>query len=111
MEFKHVQDKVCRHCGAKAIRETWQGLDGSPRLERRDFECGAESVWWDDNTLRESRGCPNNPERKEAWSRAESALEEVRCVVAKHVMDLPERCRQDILNGADMAQDELKRSL
>ena len=108
----HIKDTACRHCGASCVGETWSGSEEANMVERRDFACGADSVWHGiDGSVRESSGCPKNPVRLEALRRVEAALEEVRCVVYKHVMDLPERVKQDILNGVTMAESDLERSL
>lgn len=112
MLLKHVQDKVCRHCGAGCSRETATDENGLPTVEHRVFSCGADSVWWGmDNSLQESRGCPNNPARVGQLKRAMGVLEDINDLLEAHKDDLPERVFVDVRSGLATAREDLKRSL
>jgi hypothetical protein len=115
MNFTNVKDVVCRHCGAVNVGESWWGLNPAQvRMEKREFACGSISIWHHEGKTtepRESIGCPQNPARIEAMQRGQAALEQLRNVIAQHILDLPEPLRQNICGALNAAAKDLDHSL
>jgi hypothetical protein len=72
MDFQHIKDAVCRHCGALAKGDSMEYDEaGLAYVEYRSFRCGAHSEWRAfRNKTFDCIECPQSPEGIATTTRA-----------------------------------------
>lgn len=98
MQLEHIHIETCPDCGAKPTRETKdrQHTNGHWN-ESRTFKCGMELDYSPNfKSIKVSRECPDNPNRKAFLAARQTTLDNVRKLVAKQKCD--DDFKQRILN-------------